>query len=62
MDWILSHIYWFMAFTMWGLGWMFGYAVGLKHRPKQRHCTDCGDSWDGLCVDCRLKLNGEMAQ
>ncbi len=49
------------ALMMWFLGELFGYAVGLRHRPKQRTCTDCGDKWDGLCVDCRLKLNGEMS-
>lgn len=43
------------------VGFLLGYAEGLRHRPKQRICTDCGDKMDTLCHDCRWKLNGEMA-
>jgi hypothetical protein len=62
MDFIARWIPVFLAIFGGMIGFMIGYAEGLGHRPKQRNCTDCGDKLDGLCHDCRWKLNGEMLE
>jgi len=62
VDWLFKYAVIVVGLFCATVGFIIGYAEGVKHRAKLKNCTDCGDKLDTLCHDCRFKLNGEMAE